>query len=102
MSRLFDELMQGAKDLEAHFKGEKELTAYTLSRQERLEATGEEVKTIRGSLHLSQIELAKRLKMSVRTLQNWEQGRTIPNAHSLMLLRMAQKSPQLFEQIAST
>ncbi|WP_273398323.1 helix-turn-helix domain-containing protein [Actinobacillus porcinus] len=46
-------------------------------------------------------ELAKRLKMSVRTLQNWEQGRTIPNAHSLMLLRMAQKSPQLFEQIAS-
>ncbi|WP_273391974.1 helix-turn-helix domain-containing protein [Actinobacillus porcinus] len=98
---LFEDLMTGLSEIEQHMKGEIELPSYTLSRPEQLEKTGDEVRSIRDELHLSQSELAKRLRMSVRTLQNWEQGRTLPNPHSLMLLRMARREPKLFEVVAS-
>lgn len=98
---LFEDLMTGLSEIEQHMKGEIELSSYTLSRPEQLEKTGDEVRSIRDELHLSQSELAKRLRMSVRTLQNWEQGRTLPNLHSLMLLRMARREPKLFEVVAS-
>lgn len=98
---LFEDLMTGLSEIERHMKGEIDLPSYTLSRTEKLEKAGDEVRSIRDELHLSQSELAKRLRMSVRTLQNWEQGRTLPNPHSLMLLRMARREPKLFEVVAS-
>lgn len=99
---LYDDLLEGLNAMRQHLKGEAvEVRAETLSRPEKLAQTGEEVKTIRHTLNLSQTELAQKLKMSVKTLQNWEQGRSIPNVHSLMLLRMAQKEPKLFESVAN-
>lgn len=83
---LFDDLMEGLLAMEQQLTQEKALK--------------DEVKNIRATLNLSQQSLADKLKMSVRTLQNWEQGRTVPNAHSLMLLRMAGKEPKLFDVVA--
>lgn len=38
----------------------------------------DEIKAIRGELGLSQEEFARRLHVSVRTIQNWESGLKIP------------------------
>ena len=38
-----------------------------------------EIKQIRKNLKISQTELAKMLGVSLRTIQNWEAGETIPN-----------------------
>jgi putative transcriptional regulator len=44
---------------------------------------------------LSQKEFAKILGVSVRTLQDWEQGRRKPSGEAATLLKIAEKNPDL-------
>ena len=77
------------------------ITGYTLTRPEPLEMQAEEIKAIREGLNLSQALFALKLRTSVRTYQGWEQGKSKPNQQAMLLLRMVQKDPKLFEQIAN-
>jgi len=54
----------------------------------------------RKALGLSQTEFAKLLGVSVRTLQDWEQGRKQPSAAAGMLLKVAAKHPQALLDVA--
>jgi putative transcriptional regulator len=53
-----------------------------------------EIKEIRKSLDLSQNNFAFMIGVSVRTLQNWEQGRRVPDGPAQALLKVASKNPQ--------
>lgn len=53
----------------------------------------ENVKAIRRSLGQSQTEFALMIGVSVSTLQNWEQGRRMPEGPARALLRVAAKNP---------
>ena len=53
-----------------------------------------EVKKIREKLHVSQPEFSFMIGVSVATLRNWEQGRTIPEGAARALLKIAAKNPQ--------
>ena len=53
-----------------------------------------DVKTIRDKLHLSQTGFAALLGVSVRTLQDWEQGRRTPRGPAYSLLRVASMHPK--------
>lgn len=48
----------------------------------------------RARLDLSQSQFAKLLGVSVRTLQEWEQGRKKPTGAAQTLLRVAVRTPQ--------
>lgn len=100
MSQLFNELMQGMKELEQHFQGKITLKTSVVELPEPMMISPEEVKAIRQKLNLSQAVFARKLHTSVRTYQGWEQGRTKPNPQAVLLLKMVEKSPQTFEQIA--
>lgn len=100
MSQLFNELMQGMKELEQHFQGKITLKTSVVELPEPIMISPEEVKAIRQKLNLSQAVFARKLHTSVRTYQGWEQGRTKPNPQAVLLLKMVEKSPQTFEQIA--
>ncbi len=52
-----------------------------------------DVKAIRGHLKLSQQQFANLLGISLRTLQNWEQGRRSPEGPAKVLLKVAAKHP---------
>jgi len=52
------------------------------------------VKDIRSHLSVSQGEFASMIGVSVRTLQNWEQGRRKPEGPAKALLRIASKNPK--------
>ena len=52
-----------------------------------------EIKTVREKLNVSQTEFALMIGVSVRTLQNWEQGRRKPEGPAKALLRIASKNP---------
>ena len=49
----------------------------------------------RARVGLSQSEFAKLLRVSIRTLQEWEQGRRTPSGPARMLLAIAHKNPRL-------
>ncbi|MGB6221220.1 NadS family protein [Haloferula sp.] len=51
-------------------------------------------KVIRERLGLSQSRFAAIIGVSVRTLQNWEQGRRAPEGPARALLRVVDREPQ--------
>jgi len=52
-----------------------------------------DVREVRRKLHKSQSEFALMIGVSVATLQNWEQGRRVPDGPARALLRVAEAEP---------
>lgn len=59
-----------------------------------------DVGQIREKTGLSQIRFAQLLGVSVRTLQDWEQGRRAPCGAARTLLMIAAKNPQALVEVA--
>jgi putative transcriptional regulator len=58
------------------------------------------VAEIRQATGLSQRRFAELLGVSVRTLQEWEQGRRAPSGAARTLLRIAARNPQTLVDVA--
>jgi putative transcriptional regulator len=58
------------------------------------------VAAIRQRTGLSQTHFATLLGVSVRTLQEWEQGRRAPSGAARTLLMVAAKNPQVLLEVA--
>jgi putative transcriptional regulator len=58
------------------------------------------VSSVRERTGLSQARFAQLLGVSVRTLQEWEQGRRAPSGAARTLLLIAQKNPQALLEVA--
>lgn len=54
----------------------------------------DDVRTIRERMDLSQSAFAALLGVSLRTLQDWEQGRRKPTGSAYALLRVATRHPE--------
>ncbi len=59
------------------------------------------VAAIRGKTALSQSEFAKLIGVSVRTLQEWEQGRRAPSGPARTLLMVADRNPKALLDVAA-
>jgi putative transcriptional regulator len=83
----FQELMSGVRQAGRIRRGTLKASRTTVFKPE-------DVKAIRASLGASQSEFALMIGVSVGTLQNWEQGRRIPDGPALALLRVTAKNPK--------
>ncbi len=70
----------------------REMKAGTFARSTQVPVT--EALQARAKMDLSQSQFAKLLGVSVRTLQEWEQGRKKPTGAAQTLLRVAVQTPQ--------
>lgn len=84
---LFGELVASVREAGAVLRGEQEA-----SRSFDFETP--DVAALRHEFGLSQAKFAALLGISVRTLQNWEQGRREPQGPARVLLRVAAKHPR--------
>jgi len=80
--------------LVASIKEAGEIKAGHLKPSRVYEVKPPEIKGVRNKLNVSQNEFAMMIGVSVRTLQNWEQGRRTPDGPAKALLRIASRNPQ--------
>ena len=84
---LFDDLTQSLKEAVAIRKGEAPPSR-------RFEGTQTDVKAVREQIGLSQSEFARLMRVSVKTLQNWEQHRRHPTGPAAALLKIVSTAPE--------
>ena len=86
--KAFAELVSGVRDMGRHMRGEKVAGARVTRVREP------NVRAIRRKSELSQSQFAALIGVNLRTLQNWEQGRTRPTGPARALLRIVEKNPR--------
>ncbi len=85
---LFNDLTQSLKEAKAISKGEAQASR-------RFKVSTPDAKAVREKVGLSQSEFAKLLRISLKTLQNWEQHRRNPTGAASALLTIVANSPEL-------
>jgi putative transcriptional regulator len=85
--QLFDELLESVRDGGAILREDAEPSR-------RVQIEEPDVTAVRERYGLSQERFAAMLGISVRTLQNWEQGRRRPHGPARVLLRVAEAHPE--------
>lgn len=58
-----------------------------------------DVRRVRARLGLSQAAFAQRFGLSTRTVQEWEQGRAVPDQPARVLLRVIEEAPDTVARI---
>jgi putative transcriptional regulator len=87
------EILEGIRDIKAYKAGEKVLRTHTIT-----EPAPPQV--IRAKLKLSQSAFAGLMGVSLRTVQDWEQGRRKPSGPAVALLRIADQKPEVFADLS--
>jgi putative transcriptional regulator len=86
---LFDDLVQSLKEAKTLARGKKR----PAGRHAPLSDT--DVQAVRDRTGLSQSEFARLMRVSTRTLQNWEQHRRRPTGPAAALLTMVATAPEV-------
>ena len=88
------EMMKFQADL---LESVRDMKAGRVGRMHRVELSA--AADARAKVGMSQPQFAQLLGVSVRTLQNWEQGRTKPSGAAQTLIKVALCSPQALRQL---
>lgn len=87
------EILEGIREIKAFKEGRIDLR----TRELKEPASPRE---IRMRLNLSQAAFAGLMGVSLRTVQDWEQGRREPSGPAKSLLRIAEQHPEVFLELA--
>lgn len=98
--RLLDELLEGVAAMRAGRSGKMTLRTHVVEELPPLAVTGSRIRATRRKLGLSRAVFARRLRVSTRTLENWEQGRSEPNAQAAALILMVRVFPDTLDRLA--
>lgn len=86
--KLFEDLKQSLQEAGAIAKGKAPASR-------RMVVSTPDAKAIREQIGLSQGEFARLMRVSVKTLQNWEQHRRNPTGPAAALLKIMSTAPEV-------
>ena len=87
------EILDGIREVKAFKYGKKPLRVHSLKKPSP-------PNVIRAKLKLSQSAFAGLMGVSLRTVQDWEQGRRKPSGPAVALLRIAEQKPDVFMKLS--
>ncbi len=93
MSKVADDIAQGLENAIAYVRGNR-----TDVREHVVNVPQVDVKALRGRLGLTQREFAQRFSFSTRSVQNWEQGRRLPEGPARILLTVIDREPEAVQR----
>lgn len=83
----FEELLESIKEAGQIKRGERRASR-------TFKFTPLDIKKIREKIGLSQLQFSKLIRVSIKTLQNWEQGRRKPQGPAFALLTILKNDPE--------
>lgn len=98
---LFTELSEGFDALAEERAGKKTLRSHKVTFEKLAPLAPHELLELREQLNMSRALFANYLRTNARTLENWEQGRSKPNAQAVALIRLVQKYPETVRHLAT-
>ena len=98
---LFKEISQGLEEAIGHKKGKITLKTFKVQPEPLPELDAARVRQIREGLNFSRAVFAHSLRVQVRTLENWEQGKAKVPTPAAALILMCEAYPDTFERLAN-
>ncbi len=98
---LFDEMMEGVEAMREQREGKITLRTHEIEDLPTLKVDADLIRETRQHLHISRAAFARCLRISARTLENWDQGRAKPNAQAAALILMVRKYPDTLRRLSS-
>ena len=98
--KLFDELMEGVDAMQEQREGKITLRSHEIEDLPPLEVDADLIRDTRERMRVSRAVFARRLRVSTRTFENWEQGRARPNAQAAALILMVRKFPDTLVKLS--
>ena len=92
------EVLAGLHEVREHRAGKRTLRTTRVEAKPLPGLTPDMIKRIRAELD---VVFAHLLRVPLRTVEGWEQGRSSPPDAAAALILMAQKYPDTFERLAS-
>ena len=95
------EVIDGLREIREYRAGKRTLRTVQVDPRPLPELTPDAIRRIRESLDVSRAVFAHMIRVPVRTVEGWEQGRSSPPDAAAALILMAQKYPDTFDRLAS-
>ena len=92
-TRIGKEVEEALGEVLAHVRGEAELPSRLVD-----DPTAERIRSLRNRLKLSRRQFAERFGLDARALQEWEQGRRVPDRAARVLLTVIDRDPEAVER----
>jgi len=96
---IFGELMDGVAAMKGHREGKLTLRTYKLDVAPLPKVDSRLLRDTRRKLRCSRAVFARKLRINVRTLEKWGQGRANPNPQAAALVLLVRKYPDTLARL---
>jgi putative transcriptional regulator len=94
-----NELMDGIAAMKGHREGKLTLRNYKVEPAPLPRVNSKLIRDTRKKLSCSRAVFARKLRINLRTLEKWEQGRTKPNPQAAALVLLVRHYPDTLQRL---
>jgi putative transcriptional regulator len=96
---IFGELMEGVAAMQSHRESKLTLRSFKVEPAPLPKVDANFIRGTRRNLGCSRAVFARQLRINLRTLEKWEQGRAKPNPQAAALVLLVRKYPDTLERL---
>jgi putative transcriptional regulator len=97
--KIISELIEGVEAMKKHREGKLTLRSYKVELTLLPAVNSKLIRETRKRMRCSRAVFARKLRINVRTLEKWEQGRAKPNPQAAALVLLVRKYPDTLERL---
>jgi len=97
--KILAELLEGVEAMKKHREGKLTLRSYKVEAAPLPAVNFRFIRETRMRMRCSRAVFARKLRINVRTLEKWEQGRAKPNPQASALILLVRNYPDTLERL---
>jgi len=96
---VFGELMEGVAAMKGHREGKLTLRSFKIQPPPLPKVDAKLIRGTRRKLGCSRAVFARKMRINLRTLEKWEQGRANPNPQAAALVLLVRRYPDTLDRL---